>query len=46
MKKYRIVISTEYIIDANTEEEAKDMVDYSNEVDSYYESIEEISEED
>jgi hypothetical protein len=46
MKKYRIVISTEYIVDANTEEEAKDMVDYSYEVDSYYESIEEISEEE
>jgi len=46
MKTYRIVISTEYIIEANTEEEAKDMVDYSYEVDSYYESIEEISEED
>lgn len=45
MKTYRIVISTEYIIEANTEEEAKDMVDYSYEVDSYYESIEEISEE-
>lgn len=46
MKTYRIVISTEYIIDANSEEEAKDMVDYSYEVDSYYESIEEISEEE
>ena len=45
MKTYRIIISTEYIIEANTEEEAKDMVDYSYEVDSYYESIEEISEE-
>ena len=45
MKTYRIVISTEYIIDANSEEEAKDMVDYSYEVESYYESIEEISEE-
>ena len=45
MKTYRIVISTEYIIEANTEEEAKDMVDYSYEVESYYESIEEISEE-
>ena len=46
MKQYRIIISTEYIIDANTEEEAKDMVDYSNEVDTYYELIEEISEEE
>ena len=46
MKTYRIVISTEYIIDANSEEEAKDMIDYSCEVDSYYESIEEISEEE
>lgn len=46
MKTYRIIISTEYIIDANTEEEAKDMVDYSYEVESYYESIEEISEEE
>ena len=46
MKTYRIVISTEYIIEANTEEEAKDMVDYSYEVDAYYESVEEISEED
>lgn len=45
MKTYRIIISTEYIIDANSEEEAKDMVDYSYEVDSYYESIEELSEE-
>ena len=46
MKTYRIVISTEYIIDANSEEEAKDMVDYCYEVESYYESIEELSEED
>lgn len=46
MKTYRIIISTEYIIDANSEEEAKDMVDYSYEVESYYESIEEISEEE
>ncbi len=45
MKTYRIVISTEYIIEANTEEEAKDMVDYSYEVDSYYETVEELSEE-
>ena len=42
MKTYRIIISTEYIIEANTEEEAMDMVDYSHEVDSYYESIEEL----
>ena len=46
MKTYRIIISTEYIIDANSEEEAKDIVDYSYEVDSYYESIEEITEEE
>lgn len=46
MKTYRIVISTEYIIDANTQEEALDMVDYSYEVDTSYELIEEISEED
>ena len=46
MKTYRIIISTEYIIDANTEEEAMDMVDYSYEVDARYESIEEITEEE
>ena len=46
MKTYRIIISTEYIIEANSEEEAKDMVDYSHEVDAYYELIEEISEEE
>ncbi len=45
MKTYRIVISTEYIIEANTEEEAKDMVDYCYETDSYCDSIEELSEE-
>ncbi len=45
MKTYRIVITTEYIIEANTEEEALDMVDYSYEVDAYYNSIEELSEE-
>lgn len=45
MKTYRIIISTEYIIDANSEEEAKDMVDYSHEVDTYYKSIEELSSE-
>lgn len=46
MKTYRIIISTEYIIDANSEEEAIDMVDYCYEVDARYESIEEISEEE
>ena len=46
MKTYRIVISTEYIIDANSQDEALDMVDYCYEVESYYESIEELSEED
>lgn len=46
MKTYRIIISTEYIIEANSEEEAKDMVDYSYEVDAYYESIKELSEEE
>jgi len=46
MKTYRIVISTEYIIDANSEEEAMDMIDYCYEVDAHYESIEEISEEE
>lgn len=45
MKTYRIIISTEYIIEANTEEEAKEMVDYSHEVEAYYESIEEIKED-
>ncbi len=46
MKTYRIIISTEYIIDANSEEEALDMIDYCYEVDTSYESIEEISEEE
>lgn len=46
MKTYRIIISTEYIIDANSEEEALDMIDYSYETDSYYDSIEEISREE
>ena len=36
MKTYRITITTEYVIEANTEDEA----------DSYYGSIEELSEED
>ena len=46
MKTYRIVISTEYIIEANTQEEALDMIDYSYETDAYYDVIEELSEED
>jgi hypothetical protein len=46
MKTYRIVISTEYIIEANTKDEALDMIDYSYETDSYLDSIEELSEED
>ena len=46
MKTYHIIISTEYIIDANTQEEALDMVDYCYEVDANYELIEEISEEE
>ena len=46
MKTYRVIISTEYIIDANSEEEALDMVDYSYEVEANYELIEEISEEE
>lgn len=45
MKTYRITITTEYIIEANTEDEALDMIDYSYETDSYG-SIEELSEED
>lgn len=45
MKTYRIVVSTEYIIEANSEDEALDMVDYCYETDSYYDSIEELSEE-
>ena len=45
MKTYRIIISTEYIIEANSEDEALDMVDYCYETDSYYDSIEELSEE-
>ncbi len=45
MKTYRITITTEYVIEANTEEEAKDMVDYSYETDAYYDVIEELSEE-
>ena len=31
MKTYRITITTEYIIEANTEDEAFDMIDYSYE---------------
>lgn len=46
MKTYHIVITTEYIIEANTEDEALDMIDYCYETDSYYDSIEELSEED
>ena len=45
MKTYRITITTEYIIEANTEDEAMDMIDYSYETDSCG-SIEELSEED
>jgi hypothetical protein len=39
-------MTTEYIIEANTEEEALDMIDYSCEVESYVDFIEELSEED
>ena len=46
MKTYRIIMTTEYIIDANTEDEALEMIDYSYETDSYCESIKEISEEE
>ena len=45
MKTYRIVMSTEYIIEANTKDEALDMIDYCYEVESYLDSIEELSEE-
>ena len=45
MKTYRITITTEYIIEANTEDEALDMIDYSYETNSCG-SIEELSEED
>ncbi len=45
MKTYRITITTEYIIEANTEDEAMDMIDYSYETDSCG-SIEELSEEE
>ena len=45
MKTYHIIMTTEYIIEANTEDEAFNMIDYSYEIDSYG-SIEEISEED
>ena len=46
MKTYRITITTEYVIEANTEDEALDMIDYCYETDSYCDSIEELSEED
>ena len=46
MKTYRITITTEYVIEANTEDEALDMIDYCDEIESYCESIEELSEED
>ena len=46
MKTYRIIITTEYIIEANTEDEALDMIDYCDEIESYCESIEELSEEE
>ena len=46
MKIYRIIMTTEYIIEANTEDEALDMINYSYETDSYCDSIEELSEED
>jgi hypothetical protein len=39
-------MSTEYIIEANTEEEALDMIDYCYEVEATCELIEELSEED
>ena len=45
MKTYRITITTEYVIEANTEDEALDMIDYSYETDAYYDVIEELSEE-
>ena len=45
MKTYRITITTEYIIEANTEDEALDMIDYCYETDSYCNFIEELSEE-
>lgn len=46
MKTYRIIMLTEYIIDANTQEEALDMIDYCYEVEAYCDSIEELSEEE
>jgi hypothetical protein len=46
MKTYRITMTTEYIIEANTVDEALDMIDYCYETDSYYDSIEELSEEE
>jgi len=46
MKTYRIIMTTEYIIEADTEDEALDMINYTYESDSYCDSIEELSEED
>ena len=46
MKNYHIIMTTEYIIEANTEDEALNMIDYSYEVESYCDLIEELSEED
>lgn len=45
MKTYHIIMSTEYIIEANTEEEALDMIDYSHEVETHCDFIEELSED-
>ena len=45
MKTYQITMSTVYIIQANSEEEALDMIEYSYEVEAYCESIEELPEE-
>lgn len=45
MKTYQITMSTVYIIQANSEEEALDMIDYSYEVEAYCESIEELPKE-
>lgn len=44
MKIYQIIMSTEYIIEADSEEEALDMIDYSCEVETYCESIEVLKE--
>ena len=46
MKTYRIIMTTEYIVEANTVDEALDMIDYCYETESYCDSIEELSEED